>query len=275
MPLFCGVEGNLKKIKNLYIGLNGEMKKICEVWADDNGVKRLIYKNTDKKIYYLKIINENVIEGTNTISFDIGRTYEIYLIQPGLAGGDGGENWALYKGGGGGAGAINEVIYFKFICLNNLTKINYNISNFLNYKNINSLEFNDGKNLVNINFKVFEESFAKKGGDAWAFNATPDGGDNARPLSHEIIGNTDILISYKSWDGISQTEHSGHNRGAPAPAPNTEIPYMQPLYIAQAGQDAYFNESEDNLCLGNAGGGGNGGKKGGKGAPGGIIIFEL
>lgn len=45
MPMYCGVGGVQKEIKNLYTGIGGVRKDITEMWAGNAGVKKQIFSS--------------------------------------------------------------------------------------------------------------------------------------------------------------------------------------------------------------------------------------
>ena len=43
MPLYCGVNGVRREIRELYTGVGGVRKQLSEMWASEGGVKKLVY----------------------------------------------------------------------------------------------------------------------------------------------------------------------------------------------------------------------------------------
>lgn len=44
MPLYCGVNGVRREIRELYTGVGGVRKQLSEMWASEGGVKKLLYR---------------------------------------------------------------------------------------------------------------------------------------------------------------------------------------------------------------------------------------
>lgn len=44
MPLYCGVNGVRREIKELYTGVGGVRKELTEIWAAEGGVKKMVYQ---------------------------------------------------------------------------------------------------------------------------------------------------------------------------------------------------------------------------------------
>ena len=45
MPMYCGIGGVQKEIKNLYTGIGGVRKDITEMWVGNAGVKKQIFSS--------------------------------------------------------------------------------------------------------------------------------------------------------------------------------------------------------------------------------------
>lgn len=45
MPLYCGVNGVRREIRELYTGVGGARKQLSEMWSSEGGVKKLVYQS--------------------------------------------------------------------------------------------------------------------------------------------------------------------------------------------------------------------------------------
>lgn len=265
MPLYIGVDGNIKSPVRFFAGIDGEKREIKEFWVNDNGIlKRIFYKESETKL-----IASAFDAGNFTQQLKAYYVYEIYAISRGGNGGNGGSNWGLYHGGGGGAGGNGAVFYIKFKPLTALSlSMNITPQNII-------IQMSSSKE------SVFEQHLSSgengnNGENAGAFKPNPSGGVSGNggvvlEKINKLLDYAEIIDTYQ-YNG-TKAGQAGNNDGMPAPEP-TRTKMTNPPYIAKAGQDGYYSTDSENFCFGNAAGGGNSDTNGGKGAMGAILLYE-
>lgn len=278
MSIYCGVDGAQKKITNLYAGIDGATKEVIELWSNENGaMKKIFAKNKSFRFW-------NTLENPDTdeeIEFVPNKTYDILIITPGGSGGNGGSNWALYKGGYGGAGASGAVLYVQGLKVDKSTSANIictSDSYDFTLRVISPTVFGEPRAFDFWARATYATLEGNDGVNAEAFKPNPEDGDTGDSIS---MSKVECNVSYKNiYQSSGQPSSAIKTYKGQKPRYDFEtITFpeciIEPEYIAEAGQDAYYNLNQENICLGCSGGGGREGDGiGGKGAPGGIIIIE-
>lgn len=258
------INGN-KKIKSFYINVGGQVKELKGIYANQNGkVATLFSKEAPILKEFVKFKNT---EGDESIVLDPSYMYYFTAVGDGGSGGSGGGNWGLYEGGGGGAGQNGGIAILEVSFSREVTVI----------LKKNSDCYSVATNAGNFIYAQHGEN-GNNGEDAGAFNPFPSGGASGKNKGESKVDNQSLTIYGPSYGqmyqlrGTSAYDASGSSgRAAEGPA---ETEFTKPQYIAQAGQNGYFNGEEGKFCLGCAGGGGNSTASGGTGGSGGIVIYR-
>lgn len=270
MPLYTGIDGAVKELTSLYTGVDGARRELTELCTFEDGAKKKIFsKKSEPKLIGFWNTLEHI--GINTeIEISPSKIYDMWAIEPGGNGGNGGAKWGLYNGGQGGGGYGGAVSHLKF-------KPTYNTTLTIQiYQETSSDSLIIMASTLGILVRTYTNNRNNQptnGEDAGAFNPNPSNGKTG-------IGGTAKYVAYEPTYCTAIIKEAFN--GVPSERITTilgqvphETPFTKPAYVADAGQDAYYSLNPDSICLGcGAGGGAANGGKGGKGAPGGIIIFE-
>ena len=269
MPLYAGIDGKPRKLVKFFAGINGEKRELKELWVSENGVKKKIFSKmpTSKLIGFWNTL-EHV--GVDTqVKLDQSKIYDVWVIEPGGNGGNGGAKWGLYNGGQGGGGYGGAVAHLKFKTLQPNTLV---IKIFQGTEG-SALTIQDTASGITIKtYSITAQGQSTNGEDAGAFNPNPSNGQTGIGGEASCLANEYFCtpITKETFNGVPSSRITTVTGQVPH-----ETPFTKPTYVANVGQDAYYSLNPDNICLGcGAGGGGVNSGQGGKGAPGGIIVFE-
>lgn len=125
MPMYCGIGGVQKEIKNLYTGIGGVRKDITEMWAGNAGVKKQIFSS-------VKLLGDMPVGSEVTLT-ESGSPELYIVVNQGLPS-------SAYDSSCDGTWLLRKFIFERMVWNNSPWYAGYNMSSIDKYLNATFVE---------------------------------------------------------------------------------------------------------------------------------------